>query len=119
VDTREAAGRWAETWERGWNVHDAAAVLALYADGAVWSQSPFREREAPRDYLERVFAEEASAQASFEEPLVDGDRAAIEWRGDTKLRGGGEERLAGVSLVRFDAEGLVVEQHDFWNEASR
>jgi hypothetical protein len=119
VDTRDAARRWAETWERGWNEHDAAAILALYAAGAVWSQSPFRDREAPRDYLERVFAEEASAQASFEEPLVDGDRAAIEWRGDTKLEDGGEEHLAGVSLVRFDADGLVVEQYDFWNEGSR
>jgi uncharacterized protein (TIGR02246 family) len=115
VDTRDAARRWAQTWERGWNEHDAASILALYADDAVWSQSPFRDREAPRDYLERVFAEEASAQASFEEPLVDGDRAAIAWRGDTQLRGGGEEHLAGVSIVRFDGEGLVAEQHDFWN----
>lgn len=117
MDTREAARRWAGTWERGWNEHDAAAILALYADGADWSQAPFRPVEAPRDYLDRVFAEEASAQASFEEPLVDGDRAAIEWRGDTKLTDGGEEHLAGVSLVRFDADGLVVEQHDFWNAA--
>jgi len=115
VETREAARRWAKTWARGWNKHDAQAVLALYAERAHWSQSPFREPEAPRDYLERVFAEEVSAQASFEEPLVDGDRAAIEWRGDTKLTDGGEEQLAGVSLVRFDDDGLVVEQHDFWN----
>jgi nuclear transport factor 2 (NTF2) superfamily protein len=114
VNTRDAARRWAETWERGWNEHDGAAILALYAEGAVWSQAPFREREAPRDYLERVFTEEASAQASFEEPLVDGDRAAVAWRGDTKLQDGGEEHLVGVSLLRFDDDGRVVWQRDVW-----
>jgi hypothetical protein len=114
VDARAAARRWAETWERGWNEHDAAAILALYADGAEWSQSPFRPAETPRGYVERVFAEEESAQASFEEPLVDGDRAAVAWRGDTKLQDGGEEHLVGVSLLRFDDDGRVVWQRDVW-----
>jgi hypothetical protein len=30
------------------------------------------------------------------------------------LVAGGRERLAGVSLLRFDADGLVVEQRDVW-----
>jgi ketosteroid isomerase-like protein len=115
VEPRDAARRFAATWQRGWNEHDAAAVLSLYTEDAQWSQSPFRAAERPREYLERVFAEEASAHAAFDEPLVDGDRAAIPWRGDTKLTDGGEEHLAGVSVVRFDRDGLVVEQHDFWN----
>jgi ketosteroid isomerase-like protein len=117
VDAREAAKRWADTWERGWTEQDLEAILALYAPDASWSQSPFRDPETPRGYLERVFAEEESAQCSFGEPLVDGDRAAVPWTGDTRLEGGGAERLAGVSLLRFDADGLVVEQRDFWNEA--
>jgi hypothetical protein len=117
VDAREAAKRWADTWERGWTEQDLEAILALYAPDTSWSQSPFRDPETPRGYLERVFAEEESAQCSFGEPLVDGDRAAVPWTGDTRLEGGGAERLAGVSLLRFDADGLVVEQRDFWNEA--
>jgi nuclear transport factor 2 (NTF2) superfamily protein len=96
---------------------DADAILALYAEDAFWSQSPFREPERPRDYLERVFSEEASATCLFGEPIVDGDRAAVPWTGETKLVDGGAERLAGVSLLRFDDDGLVVEQRDFWNEA--
>jgi hypothetical protein len=115
VDTRAAARQWAETWERGWNERDAEAILALYAPSARWSQAPFGPDETPRGYLERVFTEEVSAEASFEQPLVDGDRAAIVWRGDTKLADGGEEHLAGVSVLRFDDDGLVVEQRDFWN----
>jgi hypothetical protein len=35
---------------------DAAAIAALYAEGAFWQQHPFREREP--GYLARVFAEE-------------------------------------------------------------
>jgi len=33
---------------------------------------------------------------------------------ETQLKDGGAEKLAGVSLLRFDADGLVVEQRDFW-----
>jgi len=45
---------------------------------------------------------------------VDGDRAAVEWSAETRLKDGSTEKLAGVSLIRFDADGLVVEQRDFW-----
>ena len=50
----------AEEWERGWREHDAAAIAALYAEGAFWQQHPFREPES--GYLARVFAEEESAE---------------------------------------------------------
>jgi hypothetical protein len=45
--------------------------------------------------------------------IVDGDRAAVRWSARTKLVDGGREDLAGVSLLRFDANGLVVEHRDF------
>jgi hypothetical protein len=114
VDTREAAQRWARVWERGWREHNAAAITALYAEGAVWQQHPFREPEP--GYLARVFAEEESAQCQFGTPLVDGGQAAVPWRAQTKLAGGGTEDLAGVSLLRFDADGLVTEERDYWNQ---
>jgi hypothetical protein len=49
---------------------------------------------------------------------VEDDRAAIEWSAETRLEDGGTERLAGVSLLRFDPDGLVIEQRDFWAEGS-
>jgi hypothetical protein len=112
VDTREAAQRWADVWERGWLEHDSAVIATLYADGAFWQQHPFRDPEP--GYVTRVFSEEASAQCEFGEPIVDGDRAAVPWSAQTKLVDGGSEDLVGVSLLRFDAEGLVVEQRDIW-----
>jgi hypothetical protein len=116
METRDAARRWAETWERGWREHDPSTIVTLYADGAHFQSQAFREPEVAREYIERVFAEEESAECEFGSPIVDGDRAAVEWRGRTKLRDGGEEDLAGVSVLRFDADGLVVDQRDVWCE---
>ena len=112
METREAAERWAEVWARGWREHDADEIEALYADGAWWQQHPFREPEP--GYVARVFAEEESAECEFGSPIVDGNRAAVTWRGQTKLVDGGAEDLVGVSLLRFDADGLVIEQQDIW-----
>ena len=114
MDTRAAAQRWADVWERGWREHDAAAITALYAEGAFWQQHPFHDPEP--GYLARVFAAEESAQCQFGPPVVDGDQAAVPWSAQTRLTDGGTEDLAGVSLLRFRADGLVVEERDFWNQ---
>ena len=115
VDTREPAQRWADVWERGWREHDAPAIAALYAEGAFWHQHPFRDPEP--GYLARVFAEEESAQCRFGTPIVDGDQAAVPWSAQTRLTDGGTEDLAGVSLLRFRADGLVVEERDFYAQS--
>jgi SnoaL-like domain len=114
VDTRAAANRWRETWERGWRTHEPEEIVALYAEGAYFRSHPFRDAQSPREYIEPTLAEEASAECEFGDPIVAGDRAAVEWRAETTLRDGGREKLAGVSLLRFDSAGLVVEQRDFW-----
>jgi len=114
VETGEAARRWAETWERAWRDHDPAEIAGLYAENAHFRSQPFRAPEPAREYAERVFAQEVSAEAQFGEPIVDGDRAAVEWRARTQLVDGGEEDLVGVSLLRFGPDGLVTEQRDIW-----
>ena len=86
-------------------------LFCLYAEDAFWQQNPFRDPEP--GYLARVFDEEESADCEFGTPIVDGDEAAVRWSAQTKLVDGGREDLAGVSLLRFDAEGLVVEHRDF------
>ena len=112
MEARDAASRWADVWQRGWHDHDREAIAALYADDAYWQQHPFRKPEP--GYLARVFDEEESAQCEFGTPLVDGDRAAVTWNAQTRLVGGGTEDLVGISLLRFDPDGLVVEQRDIW-----
>jgi SnoaL-like domain len=116
MDPRAAAERWRETWERCWQAHEPEPIVALYAGGAYFQTHPFRDPQPARDYIEPTLAAEESATCEFGPALVEGDRAAVEWRGETVLKDGGTETLAGVSLLRFDGDGLVVEQRDFWNQ---
>lgn len=114
-----AAARWAREWERGWRTHDVAAILELYAEDVVWRTGPFRDvqrgRDGAREYVEWAFSdEEPDADVHFGEPLVAGDRAAVEWWAIVTADGV-EQTLAGVSLLRFREDGLVTEQHDVWS----
>jgi hypothetical protein len=118
METREAAERWREVWARGWRAREADEILELYAPNAYFQSHPFRQAGTPEDYIVPTLAEEAAAECEFAEPIVDDDRAAVEWSAETKLKDGGGEKLAGVSLLRFDADGLVTEQRDFWAEGS-
>ena len=110
----EAVRRWVDVWSRGWPSADVEVIAALYASDAVFYSHPFRARQSPREYVEAVFADQAEAECRFGAPLVDGDRAAVDWWGVIISRDGGVETVAGTSLLRFDGDGLVVEQRDAW-----
>jgi hypothetical protein len=114
MDARDAAARWVEAWTRGWSRQDPEPILALYATAAFFRSHPFREAEPAADYVTRVLAEEESVEFEFGEPIVDGNRAAIEYHARSRLKSGGTEEFTGVSLVHFGDDGLVVEQRDVW-----
>jgi hypothetical protein len=117
VETRAAAERWREVWARGWRSGESDEIVALYLPTAYFQSHPFRDPVAPADYIVPTLAEEDSAECEFGEPIVEGDRAVVEWSAETLLKDGGSERLAGVSLLRFDTDGCVSEQRDFWAAA--
>ena len=110
----EAVARWIDTWTRGWRDHDAELIAALYADDALFVSGPFREPARPGDYVRWAFADEDEVELWFGEPLVGADGAAVQYWAVIRS-GGHEETLAGVSLVRFGATGVVVEQRDYWS----
>jgi hypothetical protein len=110
----DAARAWVEAWELGWRTHDVEPIAERYAEGAVFRSHPFREPEDPGAYVERVLAEEeAEPEIWFGEPIVSGDRAAVEYWAILRVEGK-EQTLAGTTLLRFDADGLVVEHRDYW-----
>jgi hypothetical protein len=114
MNTADAAKRWADEWQRAWHEHDSDRVAALYAEGASFRSAPFRELQDPRAYVEWAFADEDSAEPHFGEPIVSGDQATVEWW-TVSTSGGEVSTLAGVSLLRFDASGLVVDERDYWH----
>jgi hypothetical protein len=114
VTTAEAAARWVDVWSRSWPAADADAIAGLYAPDARFYSHPFRAAQAPRAYVEAVFADQAEAECRFEEPVVDRDRAAVDLWGVIVSRDGSVETIAGTSLLRFDEDGRVLEQRDVW-----
>jgi|SRR5690242_13869159 len=115
MDTAAAARAWVEGWTSGWENGDVDAIGALYAADAVYRSHPFREPEkSARDYVLRAFADEQLVECRFGEPVVAGDRAAVEYW--ASLSADGEiETLAGIAVLRFGDDGLVVEQRDYWS----
>jgi ketosteroid isomerase-like protein len=114
VDATAAARAWVEAWDRAWPAGDIELVVALYAADCLFYSHPFREQQAPRDYIVWAFAEQTSAECRFGDPIVEGDRAAVDWWAVMTGHDGAEESIAGTSLLRFGADGLVVEQRDAW-----
>jgi SnoaL-like domain len=114
MDAEAAARAWVEGWTEGWENADPEAIGALYAEGAVYRSHPFREPEkSAGDYAWRAFADEELAECRFGEPVVHGDRAAVEYWAVLRADGD-EETLAGIAVLRFGADGRVVEQRDYW-----
>jgi SnoaL-like domain len=122
VDTEAAARRWADTWRRAWPEKDADAIVALYADSASYRALAFREPDlgltGVRGYLDRNFAVEQEIECWFGEPVVSGDRAAVEWWGSW-IEDGTPLTLAGATVLRFDDAGQVIDHRDYWNELER
>lgn len=118
MDALHAARRWADAWAGAWRTHDAELVGSLYADGASFRSQPFRELDDPAGYARWAFDEEAEAECRFAEPVVSaGDGAAVEYWAVSTARDGKVETIAGVAVLRFGADGLVVDERDYWNLA--
>lgn len=114
MDAVAAARAWIEAWQRGWPAEDVETITSRYVEGAVYSSHPFRSAETARSYLERAFGEEALVEAWFGEPVVAGDRAAVEYWAVLRAPEGNELTIAGTAFLHFDADGLVTDHRDCW-----
>jgi hypothetical protein len=107
MDAKTAAQRWADTWSRAWLQRDAEAIATLYANTAVYRSLAFREPglglAGVRRYLHQQFPVEENIECWFGQPVVSGDRAAVEWWGSWTEQGP-ELTYAGVTVLRFDGQ---------------
>ena len=110
------ARRFVEVWSRAWRDHDPDALDALYDFGARFRSHPFRQLQPPREYAEWAFADEDElVDLRWGDPIVAEGRAVVEYWAVARS-GGRETTIAGVALLRFGADGRVVEQRDYWAE---
>jgi len=122
MDVEAAARRWAAVWSRSWPAGDADAIASLYADSTTYRAFAFREADlgltGVRRYLNENFAIEEEIECWFGDPIVSGDRVAVEWWGSWAERGT-QLTLAGVTVLRFNDEGKAVDHRDYWNQVER
>jgi ketosteroid isomerase-like protein len=119
-DSTRAMDHWAAVWKSAWEARDTDAIVALYHPNVVFSTQPFRTpylgNSGVREFVSGAFAEEEGPRVWVGQPVVEGNRATVEWWA-ALTENGVETTLAGTSVLRFDADGLVVEQRDAWNQA--
>jgi ketosteroid isomerase-like protein len=117
VETEAAARAWIDAWDRAWRAKDPAPLAAVYAENVVFRSHPFREPHSPLVYARGAFEEEGEElELWWNEPLVSGDRAVVEWWA-TLTENDEPVTLAGASVLTFAADGRVVDQHDYWASA--
>src|SRR5919204_1900214 len=83
---------WLERYRTAWRSNDPDAVVALFAEDAVYSYGPFRDDEAHgRDEIVRRWVEggvQPGLELSLDPLAVDGDRGVARWRAAFEADGG-------------------------------
>ena len=111
---------WAERYRRAWEDADDEAVGALFAEDATYRsdplQEPHRGRDAIRAYWREVTAVQSNVAVAVGRPLVEGDRAVVEWW--TQMDVAGEPvTLPGALILDFDERGLCRALREYYNWA--
>jgi hypothetical protein len=114
--SREDVERWVARYEEAWRSGDAEAAAALFTEDCRFRSHPFREPEDAREYTLRVFADEEDVEPRFGEPVVEDDRAAVEYWA-AMCEDALELTLAGFLMMRFASDGRCSELRDVWTSA--
>jgi len=108
-------------WE-GLTPERVAGIDAVYAPDAYF-RDPFNEVRGIAE-LRRIFGHmyETLEEPRFAitETILEGDRAVLVWDFDFRIRAWKPrvtQRIHGLSVVRFGADGRVTDHRDYWDAA--
>jgi SnoaL-like domain len=117
---RQRVDAWLDGYRRAWEQADTPAVLGLFTADASYRSHPLRPAHTGRDgvaaYWDRATADQREVRVRFGDPIVDGDRVAVEWW-TTMTAGGDPATLAGCLLLAFAADGRCRALRECWHEA--
>jgi SnoaL-like domain len=109
---------WIEAYGRAWEERDPAAAAALFTEDALYRSHPLREphvgSEGVRAYWTRATLTQADVDVRFGDPLVVGDKVAVEWWA-TMQDEDAEETIPGCLLLRFAEDGRCEELREYWH----
>ena len=113
-----AAGReWLARLEQAWINRDAAAAADLFTVDASYHADPFQLPLTGRAAITRYWASATENQTAinvtFGEPLVAGDRMAVEWWAVTDEKGQ-KATDVGALFLTFTGESCS-ELREYWN----
>jgi hypothetical protein len=112
VRTEEVRG-WLGRYEQAWRAGDVGAIETLFTPDCDFRSHPFREPEDVLEYTRKWFDAEEDVEPRFGEPVVDADRAAVEYWAPMR-EDGLELTLAGCVMLRFAADGRCSQLRDYW-----
>ena len=115
---RERTDAWLEGYRRAWEQADTPAVLELFTPDATYRSHPLHPAHTGHDgvaaYWDQACAGQADVRARFGDPIVDGDRVAVEWW--TTMRSDGDPvSLVGCLLLSFAGDGRCQALRECWN----
>jgi hypothetical protein len=118
--TSDEASAFAQRWADEWNRHDVEAVLAHFAEHAVFSspvalrvtgEATIHGKQALRAYWDRALANHASLHFAVKRVLWDADRSELAIIYDRAING---QHDRGTEVLTFDADGCVVRGEAFY-----
>ncbi|GAA1948390.1 hypothetical protein GCM10009837_87480 [Streptomyces durmitorensis] len=111
---------WVAALESGWRGRDVERIVALFTEDAWYRQGPFGEahlgQEAIRKHWTGTLSRQRDPEIWFAEPVVAGDRTALEWwcvlhDPDT----GAPRTAAGCLFLSFAPDGRCRGLHEYWH----
>jgi uncharacterized protein (TIGR02246 family) len=116
---RDTVTRWVEAYLQAWKDKDDVAVGQLFTDDAVYQEIPGDEartytgRQAIQQYWRTITAGQSDVTTRYGEPLIQGDRAAVElWI--TLQAGGKWMTIVETNVLDFAPGGQVRRNVEYW-----
>ena len=115
---QDRVGAWIEGYRRAWEQADTPAVLGLFTEDAAYRSHPLRAPHTGHDgiaaYWTKACADQQDVQVHFGDPIVDGDRVAVEWW--TTMHADGDPiTLVGCLFLTFAADGRCQALREYWH----
>ena len=111
---------WLEGYRKAWVDRDPEAAAALFTEDSKYREEPYKDAfagsEGVRQYWTDVTATQSDITLRWGDPVIDGDRTAVEWW-VTLTNGGTPVTLAGSMTLLFSEDGRCRELREYWHFA--